>query len=65
MYYRIYGKHKDDKRFCALDLSTGAFVNNLMYATFFREEEKEKAQSIVKNLQENNKDFEFKIVATK
>lgn len=33
MYYRLYAKFDGQKQFKALDLSTGAQVGNLIYAT--------------------------------
>lgn len=34
-YYRIYGREKGKGRFGAIDLESGAFVGNLIYATYF------------------------------
>ena len=35
IYYRIYGRAKGNGRFKAIDLETGSFVGNLIYATYF------------------------------
>lgn len=59
--YRIYGKQKTEKRFKALDLKNGVFVNNLMYASFFYDNELEQLKKVVQNLNEQNKDFIFEI----
>jgi hypothetical protein len=57
MYYRIYAKFQGQKKFEALDLSTGAQVKNLIYATMITESEIPKLSSIF----EQNKDVEFQI----
>lgn len=59
--YRIYGKAKTEKRFKALDLKNGVFVNNLMYASFFYENELEQLKKVVQNLNEQNREFTFEI----
>ena len=59
--YRIYGKAKTEKRFKALDLKNGVFVNNLMYASFFYENELEQLKKVVQNLNEQNEEFIFEI----
>ena len=57
MYYRIYAKFQGQKKFEALDLSTGAQVKNLIYATMITESEIHKVQKII----EDNKEVEFEI----
>ena len=57
MYYRIYAKFQGQKKFEALDLSTGVQVKNLIYATMITESEIPKLSSIF----EQNKDVEFQI----
>ena len=57
MYYRIYAKFQGQKKFEALDLSTGAQVKNLIYATMITESEIPKVQKII----EDNKEVEFQI----
>lgn len=42
MEYRIYAKHATDKRFAPID-SQARQVKNLIYASIFTEEEKDKA----------------------
>lgn len=59
--YRIYGKKKTEKRFKALDLKNGVFVNNLMYASFFYENELEQLKKVVQDLNEQNREFTFEI----
>jgi hypothetical protein len=57
MYYRVYAKFQGQKKFEALDLSTGAQVKNLIYATMITESEIPKLSSIF----EQNKKVEFQI----
>lgn len=59
--YRIYGKQKTEKRFKALDLKNGVFVNNLMYASFFYDNELHLLKKVVQDLNEQNKEFIFEI----
>ena len=59
--YRIYGKQKNEKRFKALDLKNGVFINNLMYASFFYENELEQLKKVVQDLNEQNEEFIFEI----
>jgi hypothetical protein len=48
MEYRIYAKFDGQKTFKALDLSTGAQVNNLIRATVIRDFELEKVKDLVR-----------------
>ena len=57
MYYRIYAKFQGQKKFEALDLSTGAQVKNLIYASMVTESEIPKVEKII----EDNKEVEFQI----
>ena len=57
MYYRVYAKFQGQKKFEALDLSTGAQVKNLIYATMITESEIPKVEKII----EDNKEIEFQI----
>lgn len=57
MHYRIYAKFQGQKKFEALDLSTGAQVKNLIYATMITESEIPKVEKII----EDNKEIEFQI----
>jgi hypothetical protein len=57
MYYRIYAKFQGQKKFEALDLSTGAQVKNLIYATMITESEIPKVEKII----EDNKEVQFQI----
>lgn len=63
IYYRIYGREKGNGRFKAIDLESGAFVGNLIYATYFLD--KEDAEKCLSDLTAQNEGFEFKIVAIK
>jgi len=68
--YRIYGKHKDDKRFSALG-SDGLIGNgNLIYAYFFTVGETLKDGKVIdmdflnneiKQLNNDNKEFKFEL----
>jgi hypothetical protein len=57
MYYRVYAKFQGQKKFEALDLSTGAQVKNLIYATMISDSEIPKVEKII----EDNKEVEFQI----
>ena len=59
--YRIYGKQKNEKRLKALDLKNGVFVSNLIYASFFYENELEQLKKVVQDLNEQNREFTFEI----
>jgi hypothetical protein len=56
-HYRIYAKFEGQKKFEALDLSTGGQVKNLIYATLITESEIPKVQRII----EDNPNVEFQI----
>ena len=60
-FYRLYAKFEGQKRFEALDLSTGGQVKNLIYATMIPAENLPKVEAIIKD----NPETEFKIVAIK
>lgn len=62
-YYRIYGREKGKGRFKAIDLESGAFVGNLIYATYFLD--KTDAEKCLSDLIAQNEGFEFKLVITK
>ena len=55
---RIYGRGAGMKRFMALDLSSGAFTKNLMYASLLTREEAERALA---ELRQDNPDIEFEV----
>ena len=58
--HRIYGKHKTDKQFKAMNMREGRQVGNLIYASMYTEED---AQKVLKDIQcEENSDWEFKAV---
>jgi len=66
--YRIYGKHKDDKRFSALGADGLIGSGNLIYAYFFTIGEmdsrggiitKERLDKDIENLNRDNPDFKF------
>ena len=58
-YYRIYGKPNDAKRFKALDVSNGVFVNNLIYASFWSDETDVK--KVLEELKDLNPSVKFEI----
>lgn len=60
-FYRVYGKHKNDKTFRAMDMSNGTFTSNLIYASFFYEHEYEGLQREVDYMNEHNPDYTFEI----
>lgn len=59
--YRIYGKEKGTKIMRAFDFNKGVFVGNLIYASFFYEDEYEKLVKEVDYMNENNPDYIFEI----
>ena len=59
MAFIIYGKAPHTKNFKAMDLNEGLQVSNLIYATLIYETE-DKLKSYVKDLTEQNKDWQFK-----
>jgi hypothetical protein len=59
MNYMIYGKHKDDKSYGAMDLSTGSVGVGLMYATLVPNFER--AKHYVDTLAAQIKDFSFQV----
>lgn len=61
-YYRLYGKGPGMKTFKAMDLSSGAPVNNLIYATFWTSEEVVKG--ILARVTSMNEDWKFEIRST-
>lgn len=52
-YYILYGKAEGMRRFMPLDLTEGAFVKNIMYASLFND--KAKAEEVAYKLMEQNK----------
>lgn len=60
-YFRIYGKEKTSKQFKALDLSAGALVDKLIYATLIKENELEKAYSTINSLNSLNPEYIFEL----
>ena len=63
MVYRIYAKHKDDKRFGPL--GSGGIVGNLIHAYFWNEDQLEFVQKELNILIEDNPDFSFEIRKSK
>lgn len=61
IYYRIYGKQGNAKRFKAMDYSSGELVTNLIYATNFEPLQKEELEAEVKYLNDNNPEFTFEL----
>lgn len=60
-YYRVYAKPPHDKRFSAVDMSTGELVSNLIYATFFPADELGKLERVLKKSLAINKGWIFQI----
>ena len=56
--YRIYVKHKSEKRFAPMDLKNGHPVINLIYASLLT---KEAAEEQAEYMREQNSDFEVQI----
>lgn len=56
--FRIYGKDAEMERFMALDLSSGAFTRNLMYASLLTRDEAERALA---ELRQDNPDITFEV----
>ena len=51
--YILYGKAEGMKRFMPLDLTEGAFVKNIMFASMFTD--RAKAETVAYKLMEDNK----------
>jgi hypothetical protein len=48
MYYRLYSKFNDQKRFKPVDIQAGVQVTNLIYATIIRDFELDKLKDLVR-----------------
>lgn len=59
MNFLIYGKHKDDKRYGAMDIKSGSVGVGLLYATLITD--LSKAKGYVDQLAEGNTDFSFQV----
>lgn len=57
----IYAKTRDQKRFYALDVHKGVQVMNLIFATMWKDEEREHVESLVRELEAQGKDVVFEI----
>lgn len=53
--YFLYGKFDDMKCFKPIDLTSQTFTNRLVYASFYYDNEKEKAESVAKDIMARNK----------
>ncbi len=62
--YRIYAKFPDFKTFKALDISKGAPVDNLIYATIINSEELGKAQNYLKLVKKDQPEIFLEIRET-
>ena len=58
-YYILYGKAEGMKRFMPLDLSEGAFVKNIMYASLFNN--KDKAESVAQDIMKQNEGLTIEV----
>ena len=50
MHYRIYAKFEGQKKFEALDLSTGGQVKNLIYASLITESKFQRFRKLLKTI---------------
>lgn len=53
--YFLYGKFDDMKCFKHIDLTNQTFTNRLVYASFYYDNEKEKAESVAKDIMARSK----------
>ena len=60
MAYYVYGSYNGG-RFKAMDLNACVQVGNLIYATIFWDEEKERAEKILKEIRELNPEWKFEL----
>ena len=58
-YYILYGKTEGMKRFMPLDLTEGAFVKNIMFASLFND--KAKAEAVTHKLMKQNKGLSIEV----
>ena len=61
-YYRLYAKFDGQTKFRAIDLSTGAQVNNLIYATMIPSSN---VQKLAKMMYDHNPNLNWKITKIK
>ena len=61
MFYIVYGKRKDEKRFKPFDMNGNRFVTNLIHATVFPPEQLGKLQKEVNYMNQHNPDYIFEI----
>ena len=59
MNYIIYGKHKSDKRYGAMDINSGAIGVGLLYATLITD--LGRAKGCVDQLAANTADYTFQV----
>lgn len=57
----VYGKHKDEKRYGAVNLKNGTIGVGLVFASLVPEEQTEQLKEQVQALNESNPDFHFEI----
>ena len=62
MAWIIYGKSIDSHRCMRpLDLANGVFVNNIMHASVWWNDQEDEARKACKHLQEHNRDYIFEV----
>lgn len=59
MNYIIYGKHKTDKRYGAMDIKSGSIGVGLLYATLIPD--LDRAKGYVDQLADNTTDYSFQV----
>lgn len=59
--YLIYAKHRSDNKFRPMDMTLGCPTSKLMYATMYDEKDKDKLDSLVRELSNENKDWSFEL----
>lgn len=61
MFYIVYGKHKNEKRFRPFDMNGNRFVTNLIHATVFESEQLPRLKKEVAYMNKYNPDYVFEI----
>ena len=61
MNLMVYGKHKDDKRYGAVNLKNGTIGVGQVYASLIPEEKVDQLKIQVQDLNNMNPDFHFEI----
>ena len=56
----IYGKHKEEKKYAAMNMTAGVPVANLIYATKWGLEHEKHVDEQIETLNKDNPDWHFK-----